>query len=347
MIWIYCFLGLITLGCVGADYAKYEEFVRQQSKNATFVRMFEKHLSQFQDHDKNLRISETFPCKAFPQPQTKTTSVHKLRPMDVSVIGALGDSITAGTGITAGTVLGLLQEDRGLSWSVGGDKTVNEEETIPNILKVYSPNIKGYSTGSGPVWWEPSSHLNVADPGDKSDAMPGQAKTIVERMKADKNINYDEDWKVITLFVGGNDLCDFCGSGKVKVNQCFRNTILLQIEPVGKKRTKWTPGEKVECPSAESPYFFTYKNSDNTDTFGDSVGKLVSEVDNSNAGSGSSSNQSGPSSVSMTIIATVAGVLIVAFVSVMSVVAWRRRHSNKEERDFLLRNRNKQYYAPI
>ena len=29
-------------------------------------------------------------------------------------------------------------------------------------------------------------------------------------MKADKNINMDEDWKVITLFVGGNDLCDFC-----------------------------------------------------------------------------------------------------------------------------------------
>jgi hypothetical protein len=53
-------------------------------------------------------------------------------------------------------------------------------------------------------------------------AMPGQAKKIVERMKADKNINYDEDWKVITLFVGGNDLCDFCGSGKVKVNQRFR-----------------------------------------------------------------------------------------------------------------------------
>jgi hypothetical protein len=49
----------------------------------------------------------------------------------------------------------------------------------------------------------------------------------------------------------------------------------------------------------------------------------------------------------MTIIATVAGVLIVAFVSVISVVAWRRRHSNKEERDFLLRKRDKHNYAPI
>lgn len=47
--------------------------------------------------------------------------------------------------------------------------------------------------------------------------MPGQAKLIVERMKADKNINFDEDWKVITLFVGGNDLCDFCGKDKVTV----------------------------------------------------------------------------------------------------------------------------------
>ena len=47
--------------------------------------------------------------------------------------------------------------------------------------------------------------------------MPGQARTIVDRMKADKNINFDEDWKVITLFVGGNDLCDYCGSEKVSV----------------------------------------------------------------------------------------------------------------------------------
>jgi len=32
----------------------------------------------------------------------------------------------------------------------------------------------------------------------------------VKRMKADKNIDFDKDWKMVTLFIGGNDLCDYC-----------------------------------------------------------------------------------------------------------------------------------------
>ena len=41
-------------------------------------------------------------------------------------------------------------------------------------------------------------------------AMPGQAVKLVDRMKSDSNIDMKKDWKVITLFVGGNDLCDYC-----------------------------------------------------------------------------------------------------------------------------------------
>ncbi|XP_045185394.2 phospholipase B1, membrane-associated-like [Mercenaria mercenaria] len=480
MIWIYCFICAIGFSSVGADYGKYADFIRRQAENETFVRLFEKHMSQFQDNDKNLRKSSTFGCRAFPQPAQKTSSVHKLRPMDVKVIGALGDSITAGTGITAKTVLGLLQENRGLSWSVGGDKSINEQQTIPNILKVYNPNIKGFSTGSGPVWWEPSSHLNIANPGDKSENMPDQAKTLVDRMKADKNINFEEDWKVITLFVGGNDLCDYCGKEKEKyraenyvahiqealdylhqnVPRAFVNlveildifivktlnenivcdtlhfflcacaafpansdaeaelraeteryrslvnelvltgrydtrddfTVVVQpffsethppiqngspdlsyfapdcfhlslkghraaadalwnnmIEPIGKKRTKWTPGEIVECPSAEAPYFYTYKNSDSSNVIGNALGQLESqqEFDSNTDPDNHKSSQSGSSSVAMTTVATVVGVLIVAVVSVFALVAWKRRHSNKEERQILLQQRDSQYYAPI
>ena len=40
--------------------------------------------------------------------------------------------------------------------------------------------------------------------------MPGQAELLVKRMKSNSNIDFDNDWKVITVFVGGNDLCDFC-----------------------------------------------------------------------------------------------------------------------------------------
>lgn len=58
--------------------------------------------------------------------------------------------------------------------------------------------------------------------------MPEQARRLVEKIKADKvctinfvsyiveniilqqNVNIEEDWKLITLWIGGNDLCAVC-----------------------------------------------------------------------------------------------------------------------------------------
>jgi len=43
-------------------------------------------------------------------------SVHRLRVGDIDVVGAIGDSLTAGNGVLAWTVLGCLTEYRGRSW---------------------------------------------------------------------------------------------------------------------------------------------------------------------------------------------------------------------------------------
>ena len=40
--------------------------------------------------------------------------------------------------------------------------------------------------------------------------MPGQADRIINAMKDDSSINIETDWKIITLFIGGNDLCQYC-----------------------------------------------------------------------------------------------------------------------------------------
>ncbi|KAG9347334.1 hypothetical protein JZ751_004901, partial [Albula glossodonta] len=50
----------------------------------------------------------------------------------------------------------------------------------------------------------------MAVAGAISDDMPGQARLLVDKMKTDTRINFEADWKVITLFIGGNDLCDHC-----------------------------------------------------------------------------------------------------------------------------------------
>lgn len=459
------------------DFAKYAEFVKQQAKNETFVRLFEQHLHNFKDHTQNLKASNSapFPCQALPQPKTKATSVHRLTPMDVKVIAAMGDSITAGTGIEADTVTGLLKQDRGLSWSVGGDDSIKDVVTLANMIKLYSPEMTGYSVGWGPVWIESISRLNVADPGDKSDAMPGQAVKLVDRMKSDSNIDMKKDWKVITLFVGGNDLCDYCDDKEhysaenykaniqealdylhANVPKAFVNlveilpisivkqlnqnlvcdalhlylcscaaypwseaaeqtlqaevkryrevleelvesgrydtrddfTVVIQpfftetyppdtpegdgpdlsyfapdcfhlslkghraaadalwdnmIEPVGKKRTKWSPGETVECPTSSHPFFYTHKNSQ--ELFGENTGFGAKRQDietdeqtefeslKQRSSSDNERDSAGNHTVAIAIVFLVA-VTVVVTMTVFGIRAWRRRKS--EENQWLL-----------
>lgn len=40
--------------------------------------------------------------------------------------------------------------------------------------------------------------------------MPLQAETLVQKMKDDPNIDIANDWKMVTIFIGGNDLCLAC-----------------------------------------------------------------------------------------------------------------------------------------
>ena len=58
------------------------------------------------------------------------------------------------------------------------------------------------------------SQLNVAQPGGTHRSMAGQATDIITKMKdanwTDGDVDYDNDWKMLTLFIGGNDLCRVC-----------------------------------------------------------------------------------------------------------------------------------------
>ncbi len=40
--------------------------------------------------------------------------------------------------------------------------------------------------------------------------MREQAEELVYRMSNDATIDYENDWKVISIFIGGNDLCQWC-----------------------------------------------------------------------------------------------------------------------------------------
>lgn len=49
----------------------------------------------------------------------KPSSVHKLRPGDIDVVGAMGDSLIAGNGAMEEWALGTMIEYRGISWCIG------------------------------------------------------------------------------------------------------------------------------------------------------------------------------------------------------------------------------------
>ncbi|CAH0693118.1 unnamed protein product [Chilo suppressalis] len=150
-----------------------------------------------------------FPCAesvSFGRSSSTPTSVHRLRPGDIEVVAAIGDSLVAGSGALEEFALGAFVEYRGVSWCAGGDSTWREFLTLPNILKVYNPNLRGFSTGTG-EWLARNARFNVAFPvASDGDALK-QAKIIVARMKASPDIDYEHDWKMLTIFLGANDLC--------------------------------------------------------------------------------------------------------------------------------------------
>ncbi|XP_037261739.1 phospholipase B1, membrane-associated [Falco rusticolus] len=137
------------------------------------------------------------------------TSVHFLKPADVKIIAALGDSLTAGTGIASDNLLDMHTEYRGLSWSIGGDESLENRTTLPNIFREFNAAIVGYSTGTGSES-DPNAFLNQAVPGAQAEHLPAQARNLLRLMKTDPRIDFSADWKLITVHIGGNDLCNYC-----------------------------------------------------------------------------------------------------------------------------------------
>ena len=96
---------------------------------------------------------------------------------------------------------------------VGGDLSLPYVTTLPNILRQYNPDLYGYSTGETPsedFLDLPNTRLNVAMSGDYTSDMLGQAQELVSRMRDSDEVDFQNDWKLVTIFIGSNDVCLFC-----------------------------------------------------------------------------------------------------------------------------------------
>jgi phospholipase B1 len=161
-----------------------------------------------------------------PATQREADSAHLLTPADIGIVAAIGDSITAAFGARGTTLLDFFWEARGVSWSIGGDEDNYEQcTTIPNILRYFNPNLKGASYGYGGPR-SSGANLNRAVSGAKSDGICSQAKDLVERIQA-MSAEDQEKWKLVTIWIGGNDLCQKCNntSGPVTPAEYVQNIV--------------------------------------------------------------------------------------------------------------------------
>lgn len=80
----------------------------------------------------------------------RPTSVHKLRPGDIDVVGAMGDSLTAASGAGGTDILHILMDYRGMSWTIGNKTDLRDypKEIFPFYFDTFiqADRVPGEST---------------------------------------------------------------------------------------------------------------------------------------------------------------------------------------------------------
>ena len=172
----------------------------------------------------NFTHHKLFNCDVHYNDNRTEVTVHSLRPSDIKLIGAFGDSLTAGLGACATILPEMLSEYRGVSWSIGGDNDFEKTLTMPNILKKFSPQLTGYSIGDN-ILYSKGNELNRAVSGDRASDLANQAAGYLDMLKSSKYIDYWNEWKVLTVFIGANDLCESCKQDDSHLPANFVNSI--------------------------------------------------------------------------------------------------------------------------
>lgn len=159
------------------------------------------------------RMHPAFSCPDMTPSPSVPTSVELVKAADVKVIAALGDSLTTAIGANGSSILAMPFEFRDLSWSIGGFGTYENVITLANILKLFNPNILGPSpmkTIHGQPVTINQTGFNFAVTGSNTINITAQIRRMIDTFKTFPGLNFQEDWKVVTILIGMNDICDYC-----------------------------------------------------------------------------------------------------------------------------------------
>ncbi|XP_060918518.1 phospholipase B1, membrane-associated-like [Labrus mixtus] len=159
------------------------------------------------------RLHAPFTCSDMSPSPTVPTSVEFVKAADVKVIAALGDSLTTAIGANGSTILSIPFEFRQVSWSIGGYGTYQNVITLANILKLFNPKLLGPSpvmTFHGRPTTVNETGFNFAVTGHNTLNVSDQIRHMIDTFKSYPGLNFQEDWKVVTMLIGMNDICDYC-----------------------------------------------------------------------------------------------------------------------------------------
>ncbi|RSH88410.1 uncharacterized protein EHS24_000954 [Apiotrichum porosum] len=188
-------------------------------------------------------FSRLHECPPLQRRNAVPSSADDVRPDDITVVMAMGDSITAaflaksgGWAIGSGgeipsswrreadgqavfaTVTPDAEEFRGVSYAAGGDAGAI---TLPNILAHYNPNVTGAATGHHPpvscglpgmsrvcTPHSDDDRLNAAISGSVAAALVGQARDYL--LPTYEETEKQDGWAFLNIGIGANDICAFC-----------------------------------------------------------------------------------------------------------------------------------------
>lgn len=193
-------------------------------------------------------VDDIHQCPLLEPRSTPPKDVSDLRPDDIKVVMALGDSVTAGFGAKLISMLDakILQEYRGLSFSIGGDPNA---PTVANFIRHYEPSLIGQSRGThfielclGGVFCAPDEltyrpnqdMFNAALSGAISRTLGMETRYLLRQVLRHHAVNVTTDWKMLTLFIGTNELCKFSciekSSGEASNADEYEQRIMMTLE---------------------------------------------------------------------------------------------------------------------
>ncbi|KAM9421443.1 phospholipase B1, membrane-associated-like [Salvelinus alpinus] len=216
---------------------QYEEGIRHYSQEALH--------KEFPEKTRPVNFTHSpFQCPDMSRSPTVPSSVELVKAADIKVIAALGDSLTESVingynhmtrlvvdclmncymdclalsiqtaiGANATNVLGIPIEFRHVSWSIGGHGSYQDVITLANIVRLFNPNVLGAAPAktvhgtSAPL---SETGFNLAVTGHNTFNLPGQTRHLIDTLRNYKGLNFDEDWKLLTILIGMNDICDYC-----------------------------------------------------------------------------------------------------------------------------------------